>query len=141
MGAEGRRGMGSKVGWSARARVVRRQGTGDDNGAWPDVHGGRGRAWRVRATKRRGRERRVNGGVLVLPNASGEAGGVRGKEDDARRHGGGAAHAWSPRRHLIEHVVGSEWGKVGCDLGCHLGQIRPRPKTKFAHLGLLYNFH
>jgi hypothetical protein len=70
---------------SAWAEVMRRQGTGDDNGAWPDVHGGRGRARRVRAAERRGRERRVNRGALVHPNASGETGGTRGKEEDMRR--------------------------------------------------------
>jgi hypothetical protein len=61
-------------------------------------------------------------------------------EFDAARERACGVHASRPRRQSVEHVVSVAVGKVGADLGCLRTESANGPKTKFAHLSLLYNF-
>jgi hypothetical protein len=60
---------------------------------------------------------------------------------DMRHLGGGTVHAWSPRRHSIEHVVGSDVGMVGPDLSQLRVELVNGPKMKFVAHKLLYIFY
>jgi hypothetical protein len=55
-------------------------------------------------------------------------------------NGGGAPSAWRTRRHFIEHVAGSERGKVGVNLGRIQAEFGHGPKMKFALQLMLSNF-
>jgi hypothetical protein len=56
-------------------------------------------------------------------------------------NGGGALGAWPPRGQIVEHVVGAEWSKVGCDLGHNQAKFGQGPKTKIEAHMMLYIFH
>ena len=71
---------------------------------WERARGGaRGRRW-VRGLQRRAREKRL---------ASTLRAGRQRHAAAALSNGGARSGAWRTRRHFVEHVAGSEVGKVG----------------------------
>jgi hypothetical protein len=73
-------------------------------------------------------------GVLGRPHFDGRGAGhaAAASRGSGTRgsHGELSSSAWSPRRQIIEHVVGAEESKVGRRFGLALGRIRPRTKNK-----------
>jgi hypothetical protein len=89
-------------------------------------------------------ESKCVGGVGSAWGSLGFHNGVAGARQEGMdaRHGGGArCSAWTPRRHIVEHVVRVEVDRAGVGLGWLQTELATGPKTKFEAHAKLYVFH
>jgi hypothetical protein len=67
--------------------------------------------------------------------------GVQGARQRVAMERADGVHARRPRRHIIEHEVRIEVGRVGVSSGWLHAKLATGPKTKFSHLNPLYIFY
>jgi hypothetical protein len=80
----------------------------------------------------------VNGGAQVLPIMSGEAGGARGKEEDARCPWRVRIGACRPRWHFFGHLASVEVASLGSNFQHLPGIFVSGAYSKVAALLMIY---